>query len=143
MFFMIKPDGISMEHKILSMIEAIAKIVDSKTYKPADMKKIEQLYEMHKGAFFYKRLLTFFRNRPIKVFLLEKKDHHTYKKSFIEDFIDLVGDTDPSAAKPGTIRSLSNDSLAQSIAEERALNNLVHRSRTLEEAEKEGAIFFT
>ena len=142
MFFMIKPDGLSIEHKIMSMIEAIARIVDSKTFNPADMKRIEKLYEMHKGAFFYERLLRFFRNRPIKVFLLEKKEQYTYNKSFIEDFIELVGDTDPAKAKPGSIRSLSNDSLAQSIAEERAVNNLVHRSRTMEEAKKEAGIFF-
>ena len=116
---MIKPDGLSIEHKIMSMIEAIARIVDSKTFNPADMKRIKKLYEMHKGAFFYERLLRFFRNRPIKVFLLEKKEKYTYNKSFIEDFIELVGDTDPAKAKPGTIRSLSSDSLAQSITEER------------------------
>ncbi len=142
MFFMIKPDGLSIEHKIMSLLEAIAKIVDSKIFDPADMKKIEGLYEMHKGAFFYGRLLKFFKNRPIKVFILEEKEKYLYNKNFIEDFIDLVGDTDPAKARPGTIRSLSNDSLAQSIAEKRALNNLVHRSTSAEEAKKEAAIFF-
>ena len=78
---MIKPDGLAIEHKIMSMVEAIAKIVDSKNFDPADMEKIEKLYQMHKGAFFYERLLTFFRNRPIKVFLLEEREDHPYKKS--------------------------------------------------------------
>jgi len=142
MFFMIKPDGLSIEHKIMSMVEAIAKIVDSKTFDPADMKKIENLYEMHKDAFFYERLLKFFKNSPIKVFVFEEKENYSYNKNFIEDFVDLVGDTDPAKARPGTIRSLSNDSLAQSIAEKRALHNLVHRSTSAEEAEKEAAIFF-
>jgi len=142
MFFMIKPGGLSIEHKIMSMVEAIAKIVDSKTFDPADMNKIEKLYEMHKDAFFYERLLKFFKNSPVKVFVLEEKENYSYNKNFIEDFVDLVGDTDPAKARPGTIRSLSNDSLAQSIAEKRALNNLVHRSTSAEEAEKEAAIFF-
>ena len=142
MFFMIKPDGLSTEHKIMSMVEALATIVDSKSFNPADMEKIEKLYEMHKGAFFYERLLTFFRNRPVKVFLLEAKETYHYNKNFIEDFIDLVGDTDPAKARPGTIRSLSTDTLDRSIAEKRALNNLVHRSTSAEEAKKEAAIFF-
>jgi len=61
---------------------------------------------------------------------------------FIDDFIELVGDTDPAKAKPGTIRSLSTDALEKSLLEKRAVRNLVHRSTTLEETEKEAAIFF-
>ncbi|MBN2373651.1 hypothetical protein JXL19_07685 [bacterium] len=141
-FLMIKPDGMEMEDVIMSMIEPIASIVSSKIYDPADMEKIKRLYAMHKGAFFYERLLKFFRGRPIKVFLLEEKEGYKYRKNFIEDIVELIGDTDPSKAKPGTIRSISKDSLAQSIAEERAVNNIVHRSRTAEEAKTEAAIFF-
>jgi nucleoside-diphosphate kinase len=139
---MIKPDGLALEDKIMSMVESVARIVSSKTFKPADMDKIRQLYAMHKGAFFYERLLNFFRGRNIKVFILEEREGYKYQKGFIEDFAELVGDTDPVKAKPGTIRSLSMDSIARSIKEERAVNNLVHRSRTLEEAEQEASIFF-
>ncbi|MGA1839188.1 MAG: nucleoside-diphosphate kinase [bacterium] len=141
-FFMIKPDGLALEDKIMYMVRSMAGIVSSKSFKPADMDKIEQLYAMHKGAFFYERLLNFFRGRDIKVFVLEEKEGYKYKKGFVEDFADLVGNTDPSKAKPGTIRSMSTDSIARSINEERAVNNLVHRSRTLEEAEQEASIFF-
>lgn len=141
-FFMIKPDGMAMEGKIMSMVEPLARIVASKAFDPADMERIERLYAMHRGAFFYERLLNFFRGRPIKVFILEEREDYPYKKDFVEDLVDLVGDTDPAKAKPGTIRSLSSDSIARSIAEERAVNNLVHRSRTKEEAEHEAAIFF-
>ncbi len=141
-FFMIKPDGLALEDKIISMVESMAKIVSSKAFKPADMDKIRQLYAMHKEAFFYQRLLDFFRGRNIKVFILEEREGYKYKKGFIEDFAELVGDTDPAKAKPGTIRSLSSDSIARSIKEERAVNNLVHRSRTLEETVQEASIFF-
>lgn len=141
-FFMIKPDGIPIEHKIMSLVESMAKISLSKVYDPADMEKIQRLYAMHKGAFFYERLMAFFRGRPIKVFVLEEKEEHSYKEGFIEDFVELVGDTDPARAKPGTIRSMSRDSIARSIAEERAVNNLVHKSRSIEDAKAEAAIFF-
>lgn len=139
---MIKPDGMAICQRIIPMVESMANVVKSKHYKQADMKKIERLYAMHKGEFFYERLLNFFRGRPIKVFLLEEKGGYNYKKDFIKDFVDLVGDTDPAKAKPGTIRSLSSDTLERSIAEKRALNNLVHRSRTIEEARQEASIFF-
>ncbi len=139
---MIKPDGMTIEKKIMSMVTPMAKIVLSKTYDQADMGRIERLYEMHKGAFFYERLLNFFRGRSMKVFLLEPREGYNYRKGFLEDFVELVGDTDPSKAKEGTIRSLSKDSIERSIAEKRAVNNLVHRSRTIEEAKKEAAIFF-
>ena len=140
---MIKPDGMSLEYKIMSMVKSMANIAASKNFNPADMEKIKKLYEMYKGAFFYERLIKFFKGKSIKVFLLEEKENYPYyKKNFTEDLIDLVGDTDPAKAKPGTIRSMSNDSLDKSIAEKRALNNLVHRSRTQEEAKKEASIFF-
>ena len=141
-FFMIKPDGLPMEDKIISMVESMARVISSKSFIPADMDKIRQLYVMHKEAFFYQRLLDFFRGRSIKVFILEEREGYKYKKGFIEDFAELVGDTDPAKAKPGTIRSLSSDSIARSIEEKRAVKNLVHRSRTMEEAEKEASIFF-
>ncbi len=141
-FFMIKPDGMVIEHKIMSMVEPMAGIVSSRVFKPADMERIQRLYAMHKGAFFYERLMNFFRDRNIKVFILEEREGYKYKKGFIEDFVDLVGDTDPAKARPGTIRNLSTDSIARSIAEERAVNNLVHRSTTSEEAESEASIFF-
>ena len=141
-FFMIKPDGMVLEDKIMSIVESMAKIVSSREFVPADMERIQKLYAMHKGAFFYERLLNFFRGRNIKVFILEEREGYKYRKDFIEDFVELVGDTDPAKAKPGTIRSLSTDSIARSIQEERAVNNLVHRSRTFEEAMQEASIFF-
>lgn len=141
-FFMIKPDGMVIKEKIIGIVKTIANIVDSKDLNPVDISKIERLYEMHKGKIFYPRLLNFLRGQSIIVFLLEERDNFTYKKDFITDFIELVGDTDPANAKAGTIRSLSNDSLACSMAEKRALKNLVHRSTSIEEAERESRIFF-
>ena len=141
-FFMIKPDGIVIKDKIIAIVKRVANIVDSKTQNPVEILKIERLYEMHREKIFYPRLLNFFRGQSIIVLLLEEKDNFTYKKDFINDFIELVGDTDPANAKAGTIRSLSNDSLACSMAEKRALLNLVHRSTSIEEAERESKIFF-
>ena len=142
LFFMIKPDGISLEGKIIKMIEPLADIVASRLFNPVDIDKIERLYSMHKDKFFFPYLIDYFKGKPVKTYVLGEREDVRYQKSFFDNFLELVGDTDPERAKPGTIRSLSTDSLRRSIPEKRAVRNLVHRSSTPKEAEKEAAIFF-
>lgn len=139
---MIKPDGISLESTILNMIAPLADVVATRTFNPVDIEKIERLYSAHKDKFFYPYLIDYFRGKPAKTYVLSEKRDTSYRSSFFDDFLELVGDTDPERAKPGTIRSLSEDSLKRSIPEKRAVRNLVHRSATPEEATREAAIFF-
>ena len=75
-------------------------------------------------------------------FLLSERENVTYRHGLYADFLELVGDTDPAKAQPGTIRSMSPDSMDQSLSEKRALRNLVHRSTTADETEREASIFF-
>lgn len=139
---MIKPDGISLEAKIIKMIEPLVSVIISRLFDPVDIEKIEKLYDIHKNKFFYPYLIDHFMGKPIKAYVLSEKEGVRYQCSFVDDFLGLVGDTDPAKAKPGTIRSLSPDVLERSLSEKRAVRNLVHRSTTHEETEKEGAIFF-
>ena len=111
-------------------------------FDPVEAEKIEKLYEMHKGKKFYPYLMDLFKGKPVKAFLLGEREGACYQGGFYTDFLALVGDTDPAKALPGTIRSLSKDSIAQSLSERRAVKNLVHRSTTQAETEKEAAIFF-
>ena len=56
---------------------------------------------------------------------------------------DIAGYTDPSAARPGTIRrDLSTDSILAANKEKRPVKNVVHLSGNMEEAKKEIAIWF-
>jgi nucleoside diphosphate kinase len=142
LFFMIKPDGMSLEATIRKKIAPTVDIVASRPFDPIDVEKIEELYSVHKDKFFYPRLLEYFRGNSVKTFLLSEREGVCYKKGFIGDFLELVGDTDPAKAAPETIRSMSSDSLERSISEKRALRNLVHRSTTREETDKEAPIFF-
>ena len=142
LFFMIKPDGMSLEAAIREKIAPVADIVASRLFDPIDVEKIEALYSVHKGKFFYPRLIEYFKGNPIKTFLLGEREDRSYRDNFYDDFIALVGDTDPAKAQPGTIRNLSTDSIERSLAEKRAVRNLVHRSTTQEETEREAAIFF-
>jgi len=139
---MIKPDGISLEAKIREMIEPLANVIASRSFDHVDLEKIERLYSMHKNKKFYPYLIDYIKGKPIKTYVLSEREDVRYQSGFIDDFIELVGDTDPAKAKPGTIRSLSKDALEKSLSEKRAVRNLVHRSTTSEETEKEAAIFF-
>lgn len=50
----------------------------------------------------------------------------------------VIGDTDPQKAKSGTVRAVfSNDSLEVAFREKRYLNNVIHASSSVEDAERE------
>jgi nucleoside diphosphate kinase len=139
---MIKPDGISQEKTIEKMIAPLAEIIACRLFNPVDRNRMDCLYAMHRDKAFYGYLMEYFRNKPVKAYLLGERDDVVYSNGFYPEFLDLVGDTDPAKAKPGTIRSLSTDSMERSLLEKRALRNLVHRSTTLSETAREAALFF-
>ena len=141
-FFMIKPDGIPRESAIMKMIEPVASLIARRPFDPVDMHRVACLYAVHKDKPFYPRLMDYFRGMPVVAYLLCERPDTVYQNGFYPSFIDLVGDTDPARALPGTIRSLSTDSLETSLAEKRALKNLVHRSTTVEETLNEAPLFF-
>jgi nucleoside diphosphate kinase len=142
LFFMIKPDGIPREAKIRKMIEPLVAILASRLFDPVESDKIESLYHMHRDKQFYAYLLDYFRGKSVMTFLLGEREDVTYRHGLYADFLELVGDTDPAKAQPGTIRSMSSDSMEKSLSERRALRNLVHRSTTAGETVREASIFF-
>ena len=142
LFFMIKPDGISQEKTIEQMIAPLTRTIACRLFDPVDTHRIEGLYAMHREKAFYGYLLDYFRGKPVKAYLLGERNDVVYRDGLYPQFLELVGDTDPAKAKPGTIRSLSTDSMERSMSEGRALNNLVHRSTTTDETEQEAALFF-
>lgn len=141
-FFMLKPDGIPIEAEITAKILPVADIIATKEYRVAPLEKIRELYSEHKEKLFYPWIFNYFRNRPIKVMILEEKEVRHYKNSFIEEIIDIVGNTDPGKAKQHTIRSMSKDDVSKAFKERRVVRNLVHRSISLLSSLREGSIFF-
>lgn len=56
---------------------------------------------------------------------------------------DLIGTTDPAAARPDTIRGMyGNDTMAQARAENRMLRNLIHASDSDDNVQKELVLWF-
>jgi nucleoside-diphosphate kinase len=124
---MIKPDAVRAHHigEIISEIEKKFEIVDIK-YTRLSKSQAEQLYSIHKGKPFYKKLVSFITSGPVVGILL--KGVNVQKK--LRDFI---GNTDPKLAEPHTIRARFGRSKTQ---------NAVHASDPKENPQKEIEIFF-
>jgi len=128
-FTMIKPDAVEANNigSILAMItEAGFKVVAMKYTKLSEA-QAGKFYEVHKERPFYGELVEFMSRGPIVAAILEK--HNA-----VEAFRNLIGATNPAQAEEGTIRKR----FAKSIGE-----NAVHGSDSDENAEIEGAFFFS
>jgi nucleoside-diphosphate kinase len=132
----IKPDGLSIENKIIRRYEkAVLKVVAKKTIK-AYRDLLRKHYAAHVGKPFYSGLEKFMMEHPVVAFVLEGENA-------IERAREITGATDPSKAAKGTIRGdLSKDSQEKADMENRAIRNLVHASGSKEEAEKEIELWF-
>ena len=98
-FTMIKPEAVEAGNtgSILNKIE-------SSGFRIVAMKKVSlskdragEFYEVHKERPFYSELVDYMSSGPIIAAILEKDNA-------VADFRELIGATDPSEAKPGTIR---------------------------------------
>ena len=99
-----------------------------KALKLTQLSKIDakRFYEVHKERPFYNDLVAFMSRGPILAAVLKKKNA-------VIDFRTLIGATNPSEAKKGTIRNL----YATSISE-----NAVHGSDSDENAKIESSFHF-
>tara|TARA_B100001996_G_scaffold277176_1_gene217789 strand:+ start:170 stop:595 length:426 start_codon:yes stop_codon:yes gene_type:complete len=128
-FTMIKPDAV--ENGYVGLI--LDKIIKS-GFKIRAMKMInlsvtqaEKFYGIHKNKPFFRELINFMTRSPIIVSVIEKKNA-------VEDFRKLIGSTNPSKAKEGTIRKL----YANSVGE-----NAIHGSDSNENALLESLFHFS
>ena len=127
-FSMIKPYAVKMGliGPILAIInEAGFKISVIKSEK-LTLEQAEEFYTIHKSKPFYNGLVEFMSSGPIVAMILKKENA-------VEDFRELIGSTDPSEAKEGTIRKMFADSLQK---------NAVHGSDCDENAIIESDFFF-
>ncbi|MCW3786969.1 nucleoside-diphosphate kinase [Plebeiibacterium sediminum] len=92
-----------------------------------DKHEAEDFYVEHKGKPFFDELTDFMSSGPITAAILEKENA-------VEDFRFLIGATDPTEAKEGTIRKM--------FATDKA-HNAIHGSDSDESAERECNFFFS
>ena len=98
-FTMIKPEAVEAGNT-----GAILNKIESSGFRIVAMKKVllskeraGEFYSVHKERPFYSELVDYMSSGPIVAAILEKDNA-------VANFRELIGATDPSEAKPGTIR---------------------------------------
>ncbi|QJC27905.1 nucleoside diphosphate kinase [Anaplasma platys] len=125
----LKPDvvGRGIVGKVISYIEAAGLRVVAQKMCTLSQRQAEEFYAIHKDRSFFPDLIKFMTSGPVVVQVLEGE-------SAVSLYREVMGATDPMAAKAGTIRR----DFAESIDA-----NCVHGSDSLENAGKEIGFFFS
>lgn len=128
-FTMIKPEAVEAGHTgaILNKIEKSGFRIVSLKKVILSKERAGQFYEVHKERPFYGELVEYMSSGPIIAAILEKDNA-------VVDFRELIGATDPSEAKEGTIR--------YEFAESKG-KNAVHGSDSNENANIEADFHFS
>jgi nucleoside-diphosphate kinase len=128
-FTMIKPDATAAGNtgKILDKIIEAGFSIRAMKWTKLSVEEASAFYAVHKERAFFGELVEYMTSGPIVAAIL-------VKDNAVEDFRKLIGATDPTKAEEGTIRRM----FAKSIAA-----NAVHGSDSDENAQIEGAFYFT
>ena len=124
----IKPDATrrNITGNIIAALEAGGLRVIAQKRLRLSQKQAEGFYEVHKERPFYADLVSFMTSGPVVVQVLEGENAVALNR-------EIMGATDPSQAKEGTIRALYAESIEA---------NSVHGSDSLENAATEISFFF-
>jgi len=128
-FAIIKPDAVKNNYvgKIYNhILDKGFKILSAKLIKMSKP-QAEKFYLIHNDKPFYEELTNFMSSGRCMVLALEKENA-------VEYWREVIGSTNPSEAKDGTIRKLYANSLGE---------NAVHGSDSNENAIKEISFFFS
>lgn len=126
---MIKPEAVEAGYTgaILNKIEKSGFRIVSLKKVILSKERAGQFYEVHRERPFYRELVEYMSSGPIIAAILEKDNA-------VVDFRELIGATDPSEAKEGTIR--------HEFAESKG-KNAVHGSDSNENANIEADFHFS
>jgi nucleoside-diphosphate kinase len=128
---LIKPDHIDYGCEIFQYLDGHGTRLATARIDSVPKEIIESHYEPHRGSFFFGFMTQSFIGRPVMVAVYQGAD-------VIQRFIELIGPTDPAEAPKDTIRGrYSSDSLELSRSEGRPVQNVIHRSDSQEEFERE------
>ncbi|MCX8029211.1 MAG: nucleoside-diphosphate kinase [Brevinematales bacterium] len=123
----VKPDVVEKRKigEVISIIEKHFKIVAMKMVKMTE-KDVYQFYREHVGKDFFEKLLSFMTSGKSVVLVIEGDNA-------IQRIREIIGDTDPKLAKPGTIRNMYGENLPR---------NAIHASDSDTSAKREISFFF-
>ena len=125
---LIKPDAVerNLIGKIITIFESNGLVINRMKKIHIDLKFAQKFYEMHSSRPFFNDLCNYISSGPLVAIVL-KGDNAIQKNR------DLMGATNPSEAKEGTIRKMFAISIDK---------NSVHGSDSLESAKREIELFF-
>ena len=127
-FSLIKPNAMKKQKQgeiISKILESGLQIVGLKLQKiPRSL--CEMFYEEHQERAFYSELVNFITSAPVILMAIQGE-------SAVKKMRDIMGDTDPSKAKDGTLRKIYGDNIGE---------NAIHGSDSLKSAERELRLFF-
>ena len=126
---LIKPDAVerNLIGKIINVFEENNLTIKEMKKIHVDLQFAEKFYEMHKERPFFNDLCNFISSGPLVAIVLQGDNA-------IQKNRDLMGATNPSEAKEGTIRKMFAISIDK---------NSVHGSDSLESAKREIELFFS
>ena len=126
---LIKPDAVerNLIGKIINIFEENNLTIKEKKKIHVGRQFAEKFYEMHKERPFFNDLCNFISSGPLVAIVLEGDNA-------IQKNRDLMGATNPSEAKEGTIRKMFAISIDK---------NSVHGSDSAESAKREIQLFFS
>ncbi|MEM7173882.1 MAG: nucleoside-diphosphate kinase [Bacteroidota bacterium] len=124
----IKPYTLKDNHAgpIITQIQQAGFTIHNLYITHLSLTQAQAFYKIHQDKFFYYDLCTYMSSGPVMVMMLEKENA-------VQDFRDLIGATDPSQAKPDTIRAKFGRSID---------HNAIHGSDAEDTARQEIAFFF-
>ncbi|MCX8009176.1 MAG: nucleoside-diphosphate kinase [Patescibacteria group bacterium] len=126
---LIKPDGMKKHiiGEIIKRFESVGLSIAGLKLVQLTQDILDTWYAHHKDKPFFPELSAFMMSSPVVAMIVAGEDA-------IQKVFDLCGPTDPSEAYPGTIRRDFGESKGK---------NVVHRSDSLEAAEKEIGLLFS
>ena len=126
---LIKPDAIErgLAGKIIARLERKGLKIAAMKMLQMDKAMAERHYAIHEGKPFFPALVDFITSSPIIAAVVEGKNA-------VEVVRQMMGETDPLRAAPGTIRGDFGLDIGQ---------NLIHGSDSEENAQQEISLFFS
>ena len=127
----VKPPHTPLADVILNELDQYGHRMTTSRVDSVPKETIEEHYSIHRGKDFYQYMCDFFVGKSIVLAVYQEE-------GIIKALIDATGDRDPFKASSKTIRGkYGTDSLQAAISEKRAVENVIHRSDSVEEAERE------
>ncbi len=128
-FAIIKPNAVrtGKSGPILAMINEAGFEITGLKMIMLTTQQAENFYDEHRGKPFFEGLIEFMTSGPVIVMTLRRENA-------VEEFRNLLGNTDPEKAEPGTIRKIYAISVRM---------NAVHGSESDESARREADFFFS